>query len=197
MPIIVTDIIFGISIDINFNWVIITSREMVMRMRLLPWVTILAVILAFLACSSNPTGPDGPTSYEKIVIEAYKPMTSLGDPSIDVDLMYDDTNQVPGDTDFSDLRVVMDNLPSGTYYIRVTSSTGADQNYALRLLALAASDSEPTRIDPNTTNATDTPYETDDSNIGKNLIDFGNDNYVVRFLDDNPGDTDWLYFVVP
>ena len=166
-------------------------------MRLLLCVLTLLSPLVFFACSSGPTGPDGPVSYEKIVIEAYKPASYLGDPTLTVSLMSDESTEVAGDTDSSDLRVVMDNLPSGTYYIRVTSSEIIDQNYALRLLALAASEAEPTRIDPNTTNTTDTPYEPDDSDIDRNSISFGNDEYVVRYLNADSGDEDWLKFVVP
>ncbi|MBN2553500.1 MAG: hypothetical protein JXB06_12060, partial [Spirochaetales bacterium] len=128
-------------------------------------------------------------------------------PTIVVDLMYDDTNQVPDDKDASDLRVVMENLPGGTYYIRVTSVAVSDQPYVIRLLAMSLSDTEPPVSTPLPTyDPYDTGREPDDSDIDRNSISFGNDNYVNRYFDialsntDHAVDTlglDWLKFVFP
>ena len=163
-----------------------------MRTKFLTWVIIVVAPLVFLACSQAT----GPTVYEKIVVHAYEPLEVMGDPTIDVKLMYDETNEVPGDEDPDPRRVEMSDLPSGAYYIQVTSGAVGDQAYALRALSPAGADPSPNF--PEVINNSDSPYETDDSDINRNAISLGNNNYVNRYLDVDDSDTvDWLKLVLP
>ena len=164
-----------------------------MRKGLILWFIIILSPLLFLACPSDPAGP---TVYAKIVLDAYAPLSVMGDPTMDVKLMSDGSNEVPGDEDIDPLRVEMSDLPSGTYYIRVTSIAPGDQAYALRALSPVGADPSP--IFPETINSSDTPFETDDGDINRNSISLGNSNYVNRYLDLDDTDTvDWLKLVLP
>ena len=141
-------------------------------------------------------GNGGGDTYERIVIDAYSSIGG-GEPSIEVKLFNkvdDQLQEVPGDEDLKTTRVVMSKLPSGTYYIQVTSPAAGDQAYALRVLAPVGA--EPLPIVPGL-NESDAPYEPDDDDPDKNTILLGNDNYVNRYFANETGDTvDWLKLVL-
>ena len=169
-----------------------------MRRNLLLWLVVAAIAFLFPACH-NSTGPDDCT---KLLVEAYSSI-GAGEPSIVVKLMYDDTNEVPGDEEPSEpLRVVMTDLPSGTYYIKVTSVATTDQPYAVRVLYPACSEPSPTVS--GVVNSTDFDFEPDEGDINRNTISLGTSNYVDRYwdvaghlTDDNVDTVDWLKFVLP
>ena len=172
-----------------------------MRRNLLLWLVVATIAFLFPACH-NSTGPDDCT---KLLVEAYKAFEAMGAPTLTVTLISDDgTTEVPGDEDLSTLRVLISDLTSGTYYIKVTSAAATDQPYAVRVLYPACS--EPSPIYPESYDDTDGAYEPDDANIDLNTMSIGNSNYVKRYFDiggsapDNqaaPDTVDWLKFVLP
>jgi len=120
--------------------------------------------------------------------------------------MSDVNTEVQGEEDPSAIRIVMNNLPSGTYYIRITSTALTDQPYALRVVTPDEEDLDPIIPGFSAINYPDDPYEPDDNNPDRiqNQIDIGNNNYVNRYFDiagdktDYNVDTvDWLKLELP
>lgn len=183
-------------------------------------------LLALLALVSCPS-PQGPSVYERIVIDTFSPgfgftpdtfidlFDANGDPDTDDPWTGIDTGQViawddNGSTEWVNMARIdyTGGMMSGTYYIRVRGNVEAfDEYYAIRVLSLNVGDSLP--ADPSVALAAKPDaFERDDDPQSDGVptnpvpIGLGNANALSRSLDYDlgppaEGDIDWFVLVLP
>jgi hypothetical protein len=163
------------------------------RNRLLPLLLLLALLAA---CG----GENSPTSYDRIVIESFRPAEFGATVDTDLELRDQDGTEIASHENSAFAFIdYQGGLSAGIYYIRVSSSTDSIGEYAIRVITEdMASVPYPLYF-----TVPSDAYEGDDPSSDSFPLDgdpvvitLGSDNRVGRRMD-AAGDVDWLKLSLP